>query len=105
MLSIKDVILESEPIGLSEKRTAFTTGGSVEIETGEKYEVGKKNYLGLELITVDICEIAGEISEKLSSDGVNKYVFKITECDEKFAALLSQTIKGSPCKNGAGINN
>ncbi len=92
MLTIKDVILESEPIGLSEKMIAFVPGGSVEIETAEKYDIGKKYYLGMELVTGDICEITGEISEKLSSDGINKLVFKITDCDEKFAALLSQTI-------------
>ncbi len=93
MFIIKDVTLELEPIGLSEKMAAFSAGGSIQIETAEKYEAGKKYYLGMELVTGDICEVAGEITEKLSSDGVNKLVFKITECDEKFAALLSQTIK------------
>jgi len=94
MFIIKDVALESEPIGLSEKMTAFAPGGSIQVETAEKYEQEKKYYIGMELVTGDICEIAGEISEKLASDGVNKFVFKITECDEKFSAILAQTIKG-----------
>lgn len=95
MLKLKDIMLETEMIGLAEKFTKVDSAYFVEIETSEELKIDQNYYFGLELSIGEICEVLGCAIEVKENSGNRIYRFKIIECDEKYASLITQTLNAS----------
>ena len=92
MIRLKDIIVESEMIGLAEK---FAPAGGelfVEVETSDELVLNNAYYFGLELSTGDICEVRGTAVEVSGAEGNRVYKFKIIECDEKYVSLAAASL-------------
>nr|HPG58113.1 hypothetical protein [Candidatus Wallbacteria bacterium] len=98
MLRLKDIMLETEMIGLAEKFVKAREDYFVEIETADELTIGGNYYFGLELSIGEICEVKACVVEQLGGGGAKTYKLKIIECDEKYAALIAQTV--NPQKPG-----
>ncbi len=98
MLKLKDIMLETEMIGLAEKFAKTGEGYFVEVETSDALTINGNYYFGLELSIGEICEVMACVVEQLNAGGAKSYKLKILECDEKYVSLIAQTL--NPQKSG-----
>jgi NAD(P)H-nitrite reductase large subunit len=92
MIRLKDIMLESEMIGLAEKFAPAGGDFFVEVEASDELVLNNAYYFGLELSTGDICEVRGTAVEVSGAEGRRVYKFKIIECDEKYVSLAASSL-------------
>lgn len=92
MIRLKDLMLETDTIGLAEKFINITNELFLEIETQEELKLQSSYYFGMEVTTGEICEVRGQILEVLSENGKRIYKTRLLECDANYHTILLQTV-------------
>jgi len=104
-LRLKDVMLDSEPIGLAGEFSPIEEALLVELECDDSAAEGSEVYFGLSLPIEEIAEVKGLVEKSEEADGKWIVSLKVLAADSQYKAMAVKTLSGAveaSSEGGAG---
>ncbi|KPA09898.1 nitrite and sulphite reductase, partial [Candidatus Magnetomorum sp. HK-1] len=102
MIIIEDVMLDEDPVGLTEKFIPVDSPFTTVVSSDDESEVDDLVYFGVDLPLGDIGEVHAKVISCEESDDIYITKLEILELDDRYVVPLTQVLKGETSEETSG---